>query len=193
MSEFDLGAFQEGYDDAEETAGFVNEPIPKGRYPFKVERMLSTRNREGKAPEASLLIRVTEGALERRTAIITLYLDASPEKKDYNTGEVHIRTDEEFKKARRGAQGRVKGFLTACGASHSNPVTSSPDDVAACLAELFGLENLNGMEFMGELSVSQGKYNNLQNNHPMGHEKYGIEAWRAKDAVNGSSTGGGSL
>lgn len=189
MSEyvFDPNAYQEGYGEAEESQGYVNEPLAKGRYPLRVDRLVSVSQREGKAPSASMLLRVNEGPMAERTALVTLYLDASPTQ--WVDGEEVKRSQEERQKAQRGVQGRMKGFLKALGAPERNPVTASPENPAEFLSEFYGLDNLAGKTFVGEITVSQGKYNNLANFHPNNHEKYGLAAWREANSGGGEVSG----
>ena len=191
--------YDAGYEGAEVNAGFVNEPLPKGRYPLKVEKLVKKGYTRNGVPEASLLLRVRDDVVDGlvsagKTAIISLYLDASPVKKV--DGEDVARTDVEKAKARNNAQGRIKGFLTALGMPHSNPVVSSADEPVDFLVEKFGLDNLAGCTFMAQIGVwgNDNGQNQIVNNHANDHEKFGLEAFIEKhNRMNGTSGGATAL
>lgn len=187
--EFDPGAYEQDFGDSEESAGFVNEPLPRGRYPFRVDKIVNKSTTQKGVPQVGVLLRVNEGGMENRTALVNLYLDASPSfRKD---GEDFVRTPEQISKARKGVAGRMKGILSAMDLPHDNPVAASADDPVAFLCEKFGIDNMPGQTFMAEVTV-QGKYNNLLNFHNNSHEKYGLEAWRELQENASTSGGAGS-
>jgi len=189
--EFDPGTYGQDFEEGKESAGFVNEPLPKGRYPLRVDKIVGKRPSKKGVPSASLLLRVMEGASAKRTALITLYLDAGPTfRKD---GEEFNRTTEQKSTARRGVTGRMKGLLTAMALPHDNPVAASPENPTEYLCEKFGIDNMPGQEFMAEITV-QGNFNNMLNFHPLTHEKYGIDKWREQEAArSGDASGAASL
>lgn len=185
MSEYvlDPTALMEDFAEAEVNEGFTNSPLPKGVYPFECERIVSKNTTRRGVPQVGVLLRVYEGANKGRTMIHNLYLDASPVKRDEDGNDV-MRTDEEKSKARRGAIGRVKGFLKAVGLPEKNAVTASPDNPVEYLSEFFGLDNLPGTRFIGSVTV-QGDRNNLSANYHISHAEHGYAKWQEK---NGAET-----
>ena len=178
-----------GYDDVPEDHGFVNDPLPAGRQPFKVEKEVSRRITDGGTPEVTLLLRVIEGRLMKRTMLHTMYLCGSKftgrgaDGKELGKGAdgkflQRERSPEEFEKANRGAVGRVKAWLSSLRLPTKFPTSLPPTD-PDYLYEHFGVTQWVGQEVMGEVIV-EGERNRLRNFHSVDDPKWGVAAWRSK-------------
>ncbi len=171
----DYSSFVEGYDDASPDHGYMPEPLPLGEYPVRVERIISKRDTKNGVPSAGVLLRVTEGPLENRTALVTLYLGASSVKRNKDNQEVE-RSPEEIDKARAKVQGMMAGLLKSVGLSKGDVAgldSSSPDFVYG----FYRIDDLPGREFMAGITKRQDN-NNLSAYWPLDDPSHGLEAWR---------------
>jgi len=174
------------FDEATPNQGFVPEPLPQDLYPLEVAKIIRKEVTGNGAHRVALLVKVTEGPFEKRTALVDTYVKPGEFKTVLDENKKAIRDENgnvqreakskaEKDKAENSTFNMMRGTLGALGVSTAEPRV--PEQHEDYYFQFYNVDNWVGQKFLGFLQ-KQGDNNRLSAWFNVDDPKSGLEQWR---------------